>query len=249
MAPTSWKRAIVVGASSGIGAAIARRLAKTGCQVALVARRGHRLRELADSIVDDGGQGWPVPHDVRQFGEIAPLFDQVIAQLGGLDLLVYASGTMPTIDEHEYAFVKDREMVEVNLLGAMGWMNPAAAHMEAERSGTLVGISSIAGIRGRRGNPAYCASKAGLTTYLESLRNRLDRYGVNVTCAKPGFVATAMTEGMGNLLWMIEADDAAKRILRLARGRGREGFVPRRWWMVAAVIRWIPSFLFRRMNI
>ena len=79
---------------------------------------------------------------------------------------------MPAVQENEYDFAKDRQMIEVNLLGAMAFGNLAAAHLEAQRSGTLLGISSVAGERGRRGNPGYGASKAGLTSYFESLRNR-----------------------------------------------------------------------------
>ena len=132
----------------------------------------------------------------------------------------------------------------------MAWLNPAAAHMEAARSGTIIGVSSIAGERGRRGNPAYCTSKAAMTTSLESLRNRLHRYGVRVVTAKPGFVRTAMTEGMGDLLWIIDADEAARQILKMgASGRSLSRFVPGRWWMVALVIRSIPSWIFRKLNL
>jgi short-subunit dehydrogenase len=121
--------------------------------------------------------------------------------------------------------------------------------MEAQRQGTILGISSIAGARGRRANPAYCTSKAALSTYLESLRNRLGRYGVKVTTIKPGFVRTAMTEGMGDLLWIISADEAARRSLAHARRGHGSHFVPGRWALVALVIRSIPSWIFRKLNI
>jgi NAD(P)-dependent dehydrogenase (short-subunit alcohol dehydrogenase family) len=141
-------------------------------------------------------------------------------------------------------------MIEVNLLGAMAWMNLAAARFEAARGGTIVGISSIAGERGRRGNPAYCTSKAALTVYLEALRNRLARYGVNVVTIKPGFVDTAMTRGMKGLFWLVSPEQASSRSLALARrGTGASAFVPARWALVAMIIRAIPSFVFRRMNL
>ena len=100
-------------------------------------------------------------------------------------------------------------MVAVNLLGAMAWMEPVAARFEAARAGTLVGISSIAGVRGRRGNPAYTATKAALTTYLEALRNRCSRYGVNVVTVKPGFVDTAMTAAALSTASRSHQDDSA----------------------------------------
>lgn len=244
----SFETAIIVGASSGIGAAIARQLGASGTRVAIVARRGELLEEVASDIRAAGGTASVYAHDVRDFAATGPLFDAIVEELGGLDLLVYAAGVMAEIEEHEYDFAKDQLMVEVNLLGAMAWMNPAAALLEAKRAGTIVGISSIAGERGRRGNPAYCTSKAALTTYLEALRNRVERYGVKVVTIKPGYVETAMTEGMGDLLWMVDAEEAARQTLDRAR-RGASGFVPARWGAVAAVVRSIPSPIFKRLNI
>jgi NAD(P)-dependent dehydrogenase (short-subunit alcohol dehydrogenase family) len=140
-------------------------------------------------------------------------------------------------------------MIDVNLLGAMAWLNPAAAYMEAKQSGVLLGISSIAGERGRRQNPAYCTSKAALTTYLESLRNRLHRYGVDVVTIKPGFVDTRMTAGKEDLLWQIPPEKAASMALAKAQKGPKTAFVPGRWSLPLFIIRNIPSFVFRKMNI
>jgi short-subunit dehydrogenase len=248
--PVQFQKAIVIGASSGIGAAIAKRLASEGASVALVARRKDELEKVASEIRTAGkGQAFVHPHDVTHFDEVPELFEKIVGELGGLDCIVYASGVMPKLEESEYSFAKDRQMIEVNLLGAMAWLNPAAARFEAARAGTIVGISSIAGERGRRGNPAYCTSKAAFSTYLESLRNRLHRYGVNVTTIKPGFVDTPMTQGTPGLFWLIGPDQAAKSSLALARrGSGAQGFVPWRWSVVAGVVRSIPSFVFRKLN-
>ena len=113
----------------------------------------------------------------------------------------------------------------------------------------LVGISSIAGERGRKGNPVYGATKAAMNHYLEALRNRLAERGAHVVTIKPGFVATAMTAGMGKLLWLISAPEAARQILRAVDARANERFVPCRWWMVAFIIRSIPSFVFKKLSI
>ena len=243
----SFKHAIVVGASSGIGEAIAKQLAAAGTHVAIVARRQDELARIAK---ENPSKLRMYAHDVRNFDEVSPLFERIVADLGGCDLLVYAAGVMPKLEESEYDFEKDRVMVEVNVLGAMAWCNPAFAHFEAARHGTVVGISSIAGVRGRRGNPAYCTSKAALSTYLESLRNRVSRYGVNVVTIKPGFVDTAMTKGMDKLLWLISAEEAAKQSLALARrGTSAESFVPARWTLVALIVKYLPSFIFRKLNL
>jgi decaprenylphospho-beta-D-erythro-pentofuranosid-2-ulose 2-reductase len=241
-----FTKAIVIGASSGIGEAIARRLAADGVQVALVARRATELERLER---EQPARFKGFVHDVRKPDEAPELFEKIVRDMGGLDLLVYAAGVMWPVAEGEYAFEKDREMIEVNLVGAMAWINLAAARFEAARAGTIVGISSIAGERGRRGNPAYGTSKAALSTYLEALRNRCARYGVNVVTAKPGFVDTPMTRGLKGLFWLISADEAARRCLDLARrGTSASGFVPRRWALVARVIQTMPSFVFRRLN-
>ncbi|MCB9766278.1 MAG: SDR family NAD(P)-dependent oxidoreductase [Alphaproteobacteria bacterium] len=238
-------RAIVVGASSGIGAQLTLKLAAQGATVAALARRADALDALAQQ---GGGRVAPYPHDVTDFDAAPALFDRVVADLGGLDLLLYVAGVMPDVAESEYSFPKDRQMIEVNLLGAVAWINLAGAHFEAQRSGVICGVSSVAGDRGRRGNPVYTASKAGLTAYLEAMRNRLSRYGVSVVTVKPGPVETPMTEGL-SLPFMIPADRAADEILAHIQRGSVSGYVPWIWRPIMMIIRNIPSFLFRRTNI
>lgn len=245
-----FTKALVVGASSGIGEAIALALARSGAAVAVVARRGDLLEKLAAELRQAGAPAASFyAHDVTAYDETPDLFERIVRDLQGLDLVVYAAGVMPEVAEGEYNFAGDRAMVEVNLLGAVAWLDLAAPYFEAQRSGTIVGISSIAGERGRRGNPVYCTTKAALTTYLESLRNRLSRYGVNVVTIKPGFVDTAMTRGKQGLFWLVSPATAAEQVLALARrGSSASGFVPRRWALVAWVVRNLPSFVFRKLN-
>ncbi|HZF08243.1 MAG TPA: SDR family NAD(P)-dependent oxidoreductase [Thermoanaerobaculia bacterium] len=245
-----FARAIVVGASSGIGAALAVELGKEGAAVALLARREGELAATAAAVAAAGGRASTYRHDVTDSAAVPGLFERIEAELGGVDLVVYAAGVMPEVVEGEYDFGKDRQMIEVNLLGAMAWFDLAAARFEAKRAGTLVGISSIAGERGRRGAPGYGTSKAAFTAYLEALRNRVSRYGVNVVTVKPGFVDTAMTRGKPGLFWVVSPQAAAARTLALARrGTSASAFVPARWALVALVVRSIPSFLFRRLNV
>ena len=239
-----WTRAIVVGASSGIGAAIARALADEGCRVALVARRAAEL----DAVARDIG-GLSYVHDVTAFAEVPALLQRMVRDLGGLDLVVYSAGVMPTVAPDEYDFAKDKAIIDVNLLGAVAWLNEVARRFERAGAGTIVGLSSVAGDRGRRGNPAYCASKAALDTYLESLRNRIGRRGVIVVAAKPGPVATPMTAGMTRLPLLIPAADAAAQILAAAARRTRWAYVPRVWRPIMFVIRHIPSPFFQRLDI
>lgn len=246
-----FQRAIVVGASSGIGEQIALQLAASGTAVALVGRREAELGRVANTIRERGQGRTPIAvHDVTAHDEIPATFERLAGELGGLDLLVYASGVMHVPEEGVYDLAADREMIEVNVIGGMAWTSLAAARFEAARAGTIIGLSSIAGERGRRPMPGYTTSKAAFSAWLEALRNRVSRYGVNVVTAKPGFVDTAMTKAIARKPMMIPADRAAAIILAGARRGGSPSFfVPARWGLVACVLRSIPSFVFRRLDL
>jgi len=237
----------VVGASSGMGAALVRRLVAEGWRVGAVARRTAELEALAREA--PAGRVLARAHDVVRREEVPALFESLVRELGGLELLIYAAGVMPAVGPEEYDTEKDAEILTVNTLGAMAWCNPAAEYFQAQRRGTLVGVGSIAGDRGRKGNPAYGASKAALAHYLEALRNRLGDFGVRVCTIKPGYVATPMTAALGRLPGMIPADEAARLILLHARRGHNVRYVPARWLLVSLVIRAIPSFVFRRLTI
>jgi NAD(P)-dependent dehydrogenase (short-subunit alcohol dehydrogenase family) len=245
-----WKHAIVVGGSSGIGAALAHRLSAAGVEVAIVSRRQDALERLRSEIAAKGGARVIVrAHDVRRRDEAAPLLQSLTRDLGGLDVIFYVAGVMPRVGPDEYDTEKDAEIMEVNTLGAMAWLNEAAKRFEQTKGGTIVGVSSIAGDRGRRGNPAYCTSKAALTTYLEALRNRLSRHGVRVVTIKPGFVDTEMTKGAPGLFWLIPPEQAADEIIEAGLGGRMTVYVPGRWRAVGTIVRLIPSFIFRRLNV
>ncbi|MFZ0545717.1 MAG: SDR family NAD(P)-dependent oxidoreductase [Candidatus Promineifilaceae bacterium] len=243
--------AIVVGASSGIGAALVRELIHQGYYVAAIARREARLNELCEAIntaASNGVQAFPYTHNVTHYSEVPILFQQISGELGQVDLIVYVAAVQPTMAANEYNFEKDQAMVQTNLMGAMAWLGQAAVYFERAKKGQIVGISSIAADRGRRLNPAYNASKAGLDTYLEGLRNRLSQHGVTVTTIKPGFVDTVLLENAPKTFWVISPTKAAELIYKAVRGKKQLVYVPGRWRLVSLVIRNIPSVVFRRMN-
>ena len=243
------RRAIVVGASSGLGAALAIQLAGQGYRVAAVARREAELAALRNRAGQfSRGAICPYIHDVNEYEQVPLLFDQITRDLGGLDLIIYAAAVQPPVNLHEYDFAKDEAMIRTNLLGAIAWLNQAAARFERGRGGRIVGISSIAGDRGRVGSPAYNTSKAGLDTYLEALRNRLSRYGVTVTTIKPGFIDTELLKNAARTFWVVSPEEAAARTLD-AVNRGRQvAYVPPRWRLVSTIVRYMPSVIFRRLN-
>ena len=246
------KRAIVIGASSGIGAALVRELSRRGYLVAAIARREEMLTALAENINASANRPQtviPIVHDVTEFDQIPSLFEEVTERLSGCDMVIFNAGVMPEVDPEEYDFAKDRLQVEVNLLGAMAWLNEAAKRFRRLGSGYIVGISSVSGDRGRTANPGYHTSKGGLSIYLESLRNRLSRHGVSVTTIKPGFVETEMLKNAKSTFWVISPEVAARQIIDAAEKKRQTAYIPARWGLVMLIIRHIPSFIFRRLDI
>jgi short-subunit dehydrogenase len=241
----TFSRAIIVGGSSGMGKELARLLAADGCQVALVARRQTVLELVARQL---GPKARIYPHDVHDAASVPALFQTICHDLGGLDLIVYAAGVMPRITVDEYDFAKDQEIVAVNVLGAIAWLNEAAVRFSAAGAGTIVGIGSVAGDRGRAPQPVYGMSKAALETYLEALRNRVGSQGVRVVTIKPGPVATPLTEGLDALPLVIPADEAARQILAAIRAGRRVVYVPKIWRPIMGLLRAIPSPLFQRLK-
>ena len=248
-----WNHAIVVGASSGIGMAIARELVAGGCKVALVARRESELKTLAAEL-NGRSIGSLValvyPHDVTHYDEVPSLFQQICHDLSGLDVIIYASGVMPEYAPDEYNFAKDKHQIEVNLLGAMAWINEAAERFGRGATGTIIGISSVAGDRGRGGMIGYATSKAAFNAYLEAIRNRVGRLGVSVITVKPGPVNTPMTELLDRSKkpLLIEADKAAELIIDGAKRRRNVVYVPWMWRPIMTIICSVPSYLFQRLK-
>lgn len=245
------KRAIVIGASVGMGAALSRKLAKEGYSLALVARQKEKLDALCGEI-NAGGERLALayPHDVSKYSEVPALLHKIVSDLGGLDVVVFLAGVnYPPGGNDKYNFENDRKMVEINLIGAMAWLTPVAEMFQSAKAGQIVGIGSVAGDRGRVANPGYNTSKAGLHTYLEALRNRLTRHGVNVLTVKPGFVKTDMLKAAaGPTPFAIEPEKAADDIYKAMQKRRQTVYTPFFWAYIMQIIRHIPSFIFRRMS-
>lgn len=246
------RTAVIVGASSGIGAALARKLAREGYTLALLARREKHLKSLCDEINIVSGEirAHYYVHDVTDYPAIPNLLQTILTDLGGLDLFVYNTGIQNFVRLDEYNFTADRETMEINTIGAMAWLNPVAAMFHSMKAGHIVGISSVAGDRGRVGAPAYNTSKAALTTYLEALRNRLTRRGVTVLTVKPGFVETDILKAAGpkKTFWLITPSKAADGIWNAIKSHKQTVYVPGQWALLMLVIRHIPSIIFRRLS-
>lgn len=245
------RRAIVIGASSGIGAALVHDLVSHGYAVAALARRLDELQQVCEEANHHAAGTFAVAyrHDVTDYSDVPDLFQEIVQELGGLDLVVYAAGVQPEVAPNEYNIDKDATMVQVNLLGAMAWLNQAAERFHRTRQGHIVGVSSVSGDRGRSAFPGYHTSKGALSIYLESLRNRLSRRGVTVTTIKPGFVDTRLLANAENTMWVISPQEAAVQIRQAVEAGKQVAYVPARWRWIMLVIIHIPSFIFRRLSI
>jgi decaprenylphospho-beta-D-erythro-pentofuranosid-2-ulose 2-reductase len=246
------RRGIIIGASDGIGAALARRLAREGYTLALLARSQDKLEALCNEINQTSqelrARGYV--HDVTEYEKVPGLLRTIVAELGGLDLVVFVAGVnYPPGGIDKYNFENDRKMIEVNLIGAMAWLNPVAEMFQSARAGQIVGISSVAADRGRVGNPGYNTSKAGLTTYLEALRNRLTRHNIHVLTVKPGFVQTEMLKAaQGPTPFTIQPQKAAEDIWTAMQKRKQVIYTPSLWRWIMLAIQHTPSFIFRRLS-
>lgn len=231
--------AIVVGASSGIGRALAKELAARGWRLGIAARREDLLRDLAAEL-PGGADVQRV--DVTALDEARAGLEALIARFGRVDLFVQSSGWGEP--NPELALTTEVQTVDVNVRGWVNAVNVAVRAFERQGTGHLVGLSSIAGIRGAGLAPAYGASKAFESTYLDALRASFARRlpAVVVTDVVPGWVDTAMAKSPQRF-WVAPVDKAARQIADAIERRERRVYVTKRWRLVAWVLRAMPDAL------
>jgi short-subunit dehydrogenase len=241
------RTALITGASSGIGTALARRLAFDGVQVALVARREPLLRDLCEQIAHGGGQARMFALDVADPDATAATLRRADDEMQGIDLVVANAGVGKARWGGDLSWDDCREIVGVNVIGAVATLTALLPRMVDRRRGHLVGISSLAQYRGLPNNAAYGASKAFLSTFLESLRIDLRGSGVSVTDVRPGFVKTAMTDGQDfDRPFLMQPGEAAEVTARAIERRAAVVEFP---WQLAAVARSsrvVPNALYDR---
>jgi NAD(P)-dependent dehydrogenase (short-subunit alcohol dehydrogenase family) len=231
-------RTWIVGASTGIGAALATELADRGARVAISARREQALREVA------GDRMVTAPADVTDAGSLRQATEAVLAALGGLDLVVLNAGYWQQMSARDFDPAEFRRHVEVNLLGmaeAIGCVLPV---LRGQGSGSIVGVASVAGYRGLPGAEGYGATKAGQINLLESLRVGLRADGIAVQTVCPGFVRTEMTARNDfPMPFMISAEQAAVAIADGIEAGTAEIVFPRRMAVLMGIGRRLPNRL------
>ena len=212
----TYQTALITGASSGIGRALAERLARDGVTVILCARREALLREAADAIGAHGGRARVEPLDVGDTERAVAAIRRIDAEVGGLDLVIANAGVgMAARSPVSYAWEAVAAPCHVNFCGAVATVTAALPAMVERRRGHVVGISSLAAYGALPGRAGYSAPKAGLSMFLECLRLDVAPYGVHVTAVHPGFVRTEMTaRSRQPMPFLMDAAQAADVIVR-----------------------------------
>lgn len=213
MAGHDLRTAFVTGASVGIGAELAKLLARQGLHVAIAARREAELAAVAAAIRAEGGQATVVPVDVSDAAAITAAVQRIDGELGGLDLVVANAGVATQRHSAKLHWDDCATMLGVNVIGATATLVAAIPGMVARGRGHLVGVSSIAAYRGLPKLAVYSASKAYLSAMLEGMRVDLEPKGICVTDVRPGYVRTAMNEGAGKLPMELQPVEAAQEIV------------------------------------
>jgi short-subunit dehydrogenase len=244
------KRILVLGATSGIAEACIRLWATRGDHLFLVARNAGRLAAVAADARTRGASFVDTAvADLDRTEHHADLLAHSINSLGGLDIAYLALGVLGDQSKAERSFHDAAQIVHTNYSAPVSLLTWLANYCAQRRAGTIAVLSSVAGERGRKSNYVYGSSKAGLTAFVDGLRNRIDREGVRVMTIKPGPVKTSMTEGMKGHERFADVNKVAATIVK-AIDRGQDiVYVPGQWQLIMAVIRAIPESIFKKLNL
>jgi len=237
------RTAIVFGATSGIGRSLTEKLIKDDYKVAITGRRLEKLEELKLSFPD---QIVIKQNDIREVEEVQKVFEEVVVEFGHVDLVIQSSGV--GFINPKLAWEKENQTIQTNVSGVTKLYTLAYNLFKEQGFGHLVGITSIASLRGSRAAPVYFASKAYQKSYLEGLyikTKSIKTKQVFVTDIRPGFVDTAMALG-DDIFWMVSLEKAAKQIYRAIKKKKRVAYVSKRWALIAFVLKIVPAWLLKK---
>ena len=237
------KKAIIIGATSGIGKSLAELLLREGYEVGVAGRR----EELFQSIkTKETGRIVFQKMDVQDLPTLEPICNELERQMGGLSLLIISAGIGE--ENENLSFDIENDIIKTNIQGFTCLADWAIRHFKKQGYGHLVNISSIAGIRGNGIAPSYNATKAYQINYLEGLRINVKGYGssITITDVRPGFVDTAMAKGEG-LFWVASVQKAAEQIFEAIRQKKQVVYITKRWRMIALFLKVIPFSILKRV--
>ena len=239
------KVVMITGASSGIGKGLALDLVARGARLGLLARRENLLEEIVNATRLRGGKALAVAADVRDADAMRSAADRVKAQLGPIDILIANAGVGTSNHISQLDPIHAANVISINVLGAANSVAAVVPQMIERGTGQLVAISSLAAYRGLPKSAAYCASKAAMSAYFESVRIDLRGTGVRVTIIHPGFIKTPLTAGRdAKMPYLMELDDAIPKIVSaIEKGKKSVAFP----WQLATVVRagmLMPTFMY-----
>ena len=237
------KNAIVFGATSGIGKSLTELLVKDGYKVAITGRRIEKLVALKNQFPS---QIISKQNDIQNVEDVEKIFNEIVNELGVIDLVVQSSGV--GFINPKLQWDKEEQTINTNVLGVTKLYTLSYTLFKKQQLGHLVGISSIASLRGNRASPVYFASKAFQKSYLESLylkTKSIQSKKVYITDIRPGFVDTPMALG-DKLFWMVPLEKAAKQIYTAIIKKKRVAYISKRWQLIAWLLKLIPAWLLKK---
>jgi short-subunit dehydrogenase len=241
------KVAVITGASSGIGWALAKALTKEGCKVGLMARRQDKLVALAEEIHAAGGTSAIAAADVGDRAATVAAIRDLAVRLGPVDLLVANAGVGAPTTLEPLNVEAQEKMFRVNVLGVIYAIEAALPDMLTRGRGHIAAVSSLAAYKGLPGESGYTASKAAVNTFMEGLRIQLRDRNIAVTTICPGFVATPMTEvNQFKMPFLLTADEAARRIVGALRRRKKVFDFPWQMALLMKLTAWLPDWVIAR---
>lgn len=243
-------KAVILGGTGGMGRAVARRLVERGDRVFLL---GRNPAELARSAADlearrPGATVAHAPCDLEHPEGFAAALDAADRALGGFDTVIVTAAMFATQDALEADLELTRRLTTVNYSHTVVFCEHARRRLLERGGGRLAVFSSVAGDRGRKPVAIYGSSKAGVAAYLEALDHKFHAAGLSVLCVKPGFVKTAMTDGLPQPPFAGEPDGVARDVVRALDRRRPLVYTPKMWALVMLVIRWLPRFVMRKIK-
>jgi len=244
------KKILIIGATSAIAEATARLWAAQGHSLYLMGRNAERLGGIAADLKVRGAESTQFAMlDVNDFPHDAAVLDAAIDALGGIDIVLIAHGTLGNQKACEQDFAATLQELHTNAICVISMLTHLANRFEAQRYGSIVVISSVAGDRGRQSNYVYGTAKGAVTIFMQGLRQRLHKSGVQVLTVKPGFVDTPMTaEFKKGLLWA-KPEAIARSICAGVEKKRDVVYAPWFWMGIMAVIKLIPECVFKHLKL
>jgi len=242
---------MIFGVTSAIAEATARRFSEQGDNLYLFARNEERLARIADDLKIRGAHAvdfapWDAAANEADYGQV---LDRAYAALSHIDVVLIAHGTLPDQSACEGDIETTLREVNINAISTISLLTLLANRMEQQKRGTLAVITSVAGDRGRQSNYVYGTAKGMVSIFLQGLRNRLYKSGVNVLDIKPGFVDTPMTADFKKGLLWAKPERIARDIVAAIDSRKSEIYTPFFWRWIMLIIRSIPENIFKRLSL